>query len=507
MSSKPPEKMTPTAHDDTSTPSPPRPPPRPHRRTHSGLAGLLGRMFSPSRAEQGSYPGPDAVADSDGYGHFRGEGEGETDSAYRDLGLDPDKLTDFNIATDIPFADVEGGDGAGGRGRGTATGAPMSPSADERKSRSWRWGRGRSKSRNGSHSRTRTHTRSRSRGLSLSRNRKSLSRFVEDDIPPLPGAGQQQQQSKLLLASVEYKSKRKLTKPTPTPTKSSEPLPPLPKIRPSATYAEASALANAPDTNAPLPPLPPSLIYTPKGQRPLPPPPETTTNPASTALAPTTTKPVVKPKAEELLRAKEQVRRQRRDLRASGDWLGVQGSDPVTGEPEVLTPLDTPTASSSGSSSAARRLLEGLAGRRRNAEAELARAREQEEQGRLCVRDAREARHRAKLESIENRKEGVRARQRAASASAALDGDGDGGEDAGGASEGDVARTLRQHGDQWSSLAEPNLSPIAQSVNSSANSKSPACIQCLCFPLECGIGEGKRERMLLVMLTCLVLPY
>ena len=103
-------------------------------------------MFSPSRAEQGSYPGPDAVADSDGYGHFRGEGEGETDSAYRDLGLDPDKLTDFNIATDIPFADVEGGDGAGGRGRGTATGALMSPSADERKSRSWRWGRGRSKS-------------------------------------------------------------------------------------------------------------------------------------------------------------------------------------------------------------------------------------------------------------------------------------------------------------------------------------------------------------------------
>ncbi|RYP50951.1 hypothetical protein DL768_003617 [Monosporascus sp. mg162] len=142
----------------------------------------------------------------------------------------------------------------------------------------------------------------------------------------------------------------------------------------------------------------------------------------------------------EILRAKEEARRQRRSLKESGDWLGVQGADPWTGEMAVLTPTDT--VSSDTTPASARRLLAGLASRSRAAGAEYKRARDVEAEGRDRVRAAREL---AKLEKIERLKEDARDRQAGA------------------------PRRWVQRREHWSTIAEPNLSPIAQSIDSRNN--------------------------------------
>ena len=376
---------------------------------------------------------------NDGVGSGSGpDVPGETDSAYRDLGLDPDKLTVFNIATDKPLVAAERGGGGGE----VAAAGDGSVSVEERRAKGWRWGRIRSKSR------------SRRQG-----KHGSSSGFFEEFLPPpLPdikaalnavvsrdhreassaGAANRGR------AEDKGKGKGKLSKPS--PARMLEPLPPLPKIRPASSSVDAEAKASV-DTikDAPLPPLPQA------------PPPDT--HAAHTAAA--------------ALRAKERSRRERRDLKASGDWLGVQGSDPLTGEPTILTPTDT--VSSDATSSGARRLLAELTGRRRDAEAEYARALDGEARGRELVRDAR---GRAKLEKIERRKEDVRARRLGIDVAADAETGAAADEVATASASGTigVARTLRQHGDQWSSLVEPNLSPIAQSVNSSTNSKLCMCV-------------------------------
>ncbi|EGS21191.1 uncharacterized protein CTHT_0030350 [Thermochaetoides thermophila DSM 1495] len=72
------------------------------------------------------------------------------------------------------------------------------------------------------------------------------------------------------------------------------------------------------------------------------------TEPSSIASAPAApTSPVSdlsSPSARAYLEAKRQARRQRRSLRESGDFLGVTGVNPETGEPDIITP---PTSSSS----------------------------------------------------------------------------------------------------------------------------------------------------------------
>ncbi|RYP41746.1 hypothetical protein DL767_000762 [Monosporascus sp. MG133] len=142
----------------------------------------------------------------------------------------------------------------------------------------------------------------------------------------------------------------------------------------------------------------------------------------------------------EILRAKEEARRQRRSLKESGDWLGVQGADPWTGEMAVLTPTDT--VSSDTTPASARRLLAGLVSRRRAAGAEYKRARDVEAEGRDRVQAAREL---GKLEKIRRLKEDARDRQAGA------------------------PRRWVQRREQWSMIAEPNLSPIAQSIDSRNN--------------------------------------
>lgn len=136
-----------------------------------------------------------------------------------------------------------------------------------------------------------------------------------------------------------------------------------------------------------------------------------------------------KPRA--LLHSKEQARQQRRELKASGDYLPVTGFNPWTGGWDVVTPTDT--ISSDMTSLSTKENIARL--RQRVLNAKLAFDSEKKR------RESNKAQ--AKLEKIEKLKEDLRQ---------------------------DQPMKWRQHRGQWSSAAEPKLSPIAQSLNSSTPS-------------------------------------
>ncbi|KAI1658498.1 hypothetical protein F4813DRAFT_356986 [Daldinia decipiens] len=139
----------------------------------------------------------------------------------------------------------------------------------------------------------------------------------------------------------------------------------------------------------------------------------------------------------ELLQSKEETRRNRRSLKESGDWLGVQGADPYSGQFSILTPTDT--LSSETTSTSTRTKLAGLARKKKAARLEYEQLRLLEEQEKDKARLDREQ---AKLNKIERVKEELRRQHQFAKWS--------------------------QHKRNWSSAAEPNLSPIAQSLDSVA---------------------------------------
>ncbi|KAI1650791.1 uncharacterized protein F4817DRAFT_242086 [Daldinia loculata] len=139
----------------------------------------------------------------------------------------------------------------------------------------------------------------------------------------------------------------------------------------------------------------------------------------------------------ELLQSKEEARRNRRNLKESGDWLGVQGADPYSGQFSILTPTDTLSSETTGTST--RTKLAGLARKKKAARLEYEQLRLLEEQEKDKARLDREQ---AKLNKIERVKEELRRQHQFAKWS--------------------------QHKRNWSSAAEPNLSPIAQSIDSVA---------------------------------------
>ncbi|KAI0848281.1 hypothetical protein F5Y00DRAFT_238752 [Daldinia vernicosa] len=145
----------------------------------------------------------------------------------------------------------------------------------------------------------------------------------------------------------------------------------------------------------------------------------------------------------EILQSKEETRRNRRSLKESGDWLGVQGADPYSGQFSVLTPTDT--LSSETTSTSTRTKLAGLARKKKAAMLEYEQLRLLEEQEKD---KARLDRDQAKLDKIERVKEELRRQHQFAKWS--------------------------QHKRNWSSAAEPNLSPIAQSLDSLALRSSEA---------------------------------
>ncbi|KAK3687540.1 hypothetical protein B0T22DRAFT_374902, partial [Podospora appendiculata] len=137
-------------------------------------------------------------------------------------------------------------------------------------------------------------------------------------------------------------------------------------------------------------------------------------------------------RARELFLAKQEARRQRRTLKESGDFLGVTGVNPYTGEMDVLTP----TTSSDEMRPAADPYLAGLARK-----AEYA-----HEAYELAKREAQQKTEQAKHDKIERHKDAIRLAQQRVK--------------------------WRRETLQWSSVAEPNLSPIPQSQKSSTSQAS-----------------------------------
>ncbi|KAH9887851.1 hypothetical protein F4778DRAFT_797328 [Xylariomycetidae sp. FL2044] len=135
------------------------------------------------------------------------------------------------------------------------------------------------------------------------------------------------------------------------------------------------------------------------------------------------------------LRSKEQSRQNRRSLIESGDWLGVQGADPYTGEYTVLSP--TNTLSSKDTSGTTKKELADALRQETAARSRLDQVRSAKE---ALAEKAKHKKEKAKLHKIEKAKEDRKRKQRSV--------------------------TWSQNRRQWSSAAEPDLSPIAQSLSS-----------------------------------------
>ncbi|KAK5633853.1 hypothetical protein RRF57_009567 [Xylaria bambusicola] len=146
--------------------------------------------------------------------------------------------------------------------------------------------------------------------------------------------------------------------------------------------------------------------------------------------------PITTDEIHDALKTKEARRKSRRSLKESGDWLGVQGADPYSGEFAVLTP--TSTLSSETTPPSAKYRLAQLSERRRGAIAayEEARLEEQAETEKILLRKGR-----SRLEKMEDAKEQRRQLQ-------------------------PKFPTWSQQRRRWSSVHEPVLSPIPQSLKS-----------------------------------------
>ncbi|KAK3390536.1 hypothetical protein B0H63DRAFT_538855 [Podospora didyma] len=149
--------------------------------------------------------------------------------------------------------------------------------------------------------------------------------------------------------------------------------------------------------------------------------------PMQSAIARSTSKGASTNRARELFFAKQEARRQRRNLKESGDFLGVTGVNPYTREMDVLTPT---TSSDDAMRSPANSYLAELAHK----------AKEAQEVYKRAKRDILLQRDQERREKVEKQKETIRQSQQRVH--------------------------WRCEEGQWSSVAEPKLSPIAQSQNS-----------------------------------------
>ncbi|KAK3318297.1 hypothetical protein B0H66DRAFT_232204 [Apodospora peruviana] len=132
----------------------------------------------------------------------------------------------------------------------------------------------------------------------------------------------------------------------------------------------------------------------------------------------------------EIFLAKQEARRQRRTLKDSGDFLGVTGVNPWTGEMDVITPT---TSSGEEAVSPPNSYLTGLAQQARD-------ARDAYEQAKNAVG----SKDQDKMDKKERHREAIRLAQRRT-----------------------VKWNRREGQGQWSSVAEPKLSPIQQSRKNS----------------------------------------
>jgi len=141
--------------------------------------------------------------------------------------------------------------------------------------------------------------------------------------------------------------------------------------------------------------------------------------------------------AREMFLAKQEARRLRRTLKENGDFLGVTGVNPATGEMDVLTP----TSSSEEHQS-------GLRAEQTNPQLALLarRAQQAREEYEAAQREVELQRQQERREKAERHKQAIRLAQQ-------------------------PVKWRREEG-QWSSVAEPGLSPIAQSQTNTPEEQS-----------------------------------
>ncbi|KAG5926873.1 hypothetical protein E4U42_002840 [Claviceps africana] len=132
------------------------------------------------------------------------------------------------------------------------------------------------------------------------------------------------------------------------------------------------------------------------------------------------------------IRAKQEARWRRRNLKKSGDYLGVQGFNPETGKLDVLTPSDSDRSILSQETQQKLLVLKNALKDARHHYKSTREKSEQEAQ-KILLNSEKE-----KIRRLEKGKEKVQ----------------------------EISQTVtwKRHARQWSSAQEPNLSPIAQSV-------------------------------------------
>ncbi|KAG5979904.1 hypothetical protein E4U55_004627 [Claviceps digitariae] len=138
------------------------------------------------------------------------------------------------------------------------------------------------------------------------------------------------------------------------------------------------------------------------------------------------------------IRTKQEARRLRRNLKESGDYLGVQGFNPETGRLDVVTPSDTDRSSLSQETQQKLLVLKNALKDARHHYKSTREKSEQEAKNILLKSEKERARRLGKgKEKVQEVSQTV---------------------------------TWKRHARQWSSAQEPNLSPIAQSIVETQNS-------------------------------------
>ena len=150
--------------------------------------------------------------------------------------------------------------------------------------------------------------------------------------------------------------------------------------------------------------------------------------------------------ARRMIEAKKEVRRQRRSLKESGDYLGVQGINPETGKLDILTPSGSDNSTDSQDAELKIKALK------------LALKNARDTQKTITMASEREAKRLVLKKEKEKLDKGERKKQELTRQSESL--------------------KWRRHSKQWSSAQQPELSPIAQSLRSGtpvSSEYSPLC--------------------------------
>ncbi|KND87903.1 hypothetical protein TOPH_07468 [Tolypocladium ophioglossoides CBS 100239] len=133
----------------------------------------------------------------------------------------------------------------------------------------------------------------------------------------------------------------------------------------------------------------------------------------------------------QMIEAKKEARRQRRNLKESGDYLGVQGINPETGQLDIITPTDSDRSTTSQETQQRLNILRSALKDARHS------YKQSKAQNETAAKKVLLASEKHKLRRLEQDKQTVKT----------------------------ISQSVkwRRHTKQWSSAQEPELSPIAQS--------------------------------------------